>query len=385
MKYQPLDAEQEPIQTSTTAQPTEEQRASDAPDSVFMPPDSLLEPETTKPIASQHALYVFDTCQVGMTLRVVVFLELFLATAALFMVVDAMSWLLRFAYWTAAVLPAAVVWLLVVCAAKKWLQRRSEFVQWALCLELGAACGVLACAMLTLGDTVRLAVWGASASAGMLLATMMVTLLKLRASIATPATAAARLSQLQSRIRPHFLFNTINSAIALIRIEPKKAEAVLTDLSTLFRGVLQDQGSSVALTQELDLARRYLDIEKVRFDERLQVQWDVQVDTDSVYLPVLTLQPLVENAVKHAVECSTQRIDVWVRCLKRSGYIRIEVQNTLANTSKLEQQRTVGNGIALRNVRERLQLMYDLESEFKAGLREDGTFLVRMELPVKKL
>lgn len=320
-----------------------------------------------------------------MTLRVVVFLELLLATAALFMAEDVAGWLVRFAYWTAGVLPAAVIWLLLVCVARRWLERRSEFLQWALCMELGALCGVLACAMLTLGQQTHLAVWGASAASGMLLAAMMVMLLKLRASISAPATAAARLSQLQSRIRPHFLFNTLNSAIALIRVEPRKAEAVLTDLSALFRAVLQDAGRAATLTQELDLARRYLEIEKVRFDERLRLQWDIQVDTDSVQLPALTLQPLVENTVKHAVERSSEVIDVVVRCVRRHQRVRLEVRNTLPQKEEIQQPDAAqaGNQMALRNVRERLYLMYDLECEFKAGVRTDGSFLVRIELPFK--
>jgi hypothetical protein len=84
---------------------------------------------------------------------------------------------------------------------------------------------------------------------------------------------AARLSELQSRIRPHFLFNTLNSAIALVRAEPAKAETLLEDLSDLFRHALIDQGESVTLADEIELAQRYLAIEQVRFGERLQLEW----------------------------------------------------------------------------------------------------------------
>lgn len=320
-----------------------------------------------------------------MTLRVVVFLELLLATAALFMAEDATGWLLRFAYWTAGVLPAAVIWLLLICTLRRWLEKRSEFLQWALSMELGAACGVLAYAMLSLGQQTHMPIWGASAAAGMLLAAMMTMLLKLRASIAAPATAAARLSQLQSRIRPHFLFNTLNSAIALIRIDPHKAEAVLSDLSALFRAVLQDAGRESTLTQELNLARRYLDIEKVRFEERLRLRWDIQVNTDNIRLPALTLQPLVENTVKHAVERSTKPVDVLVRCVKRHQKVHLEVRNTLPTEDEEHEpiHTQTGNGIALRNVRERLYLMYDLECDFSAGIYTDGSFLVHIELPAK--
>ena len=97
--------------------------------------------------------------------------------------------------------------------------------------------------------------------------------LVLRAKGRMPADTAARLSELQARIRPHFLFNTLNSAIALVREDPARAEAILEDLSDLFRHALMDPGESVTLAEEVALARRYLDIEQVRFGDRLQVEW----------------------------------------------------------------------------------------------------------------
>jgi two-component system sensor histidine kinase AlgZ len=104
---------------------------------------------------------------------------------------------------------------------------------------------------------------------------MMLAGLFWRAKARTPAATAARLAELQSRIRPHFLFNTLNSAIALVRAEPAKAEAVLEDLSELFRHALADPAESVTLGQEIALAQRYLAIEQMRFGERLQVQWSL--------------------------------------------------------------------------------------------------------------
>ena len=99
---------------------------------------------------------------------------------------------------------------------------------------------------------------------------ILVAALVLRAKGMTPAATSARLAELQSRIRPHFLFNSLNSAIALVRAEPAKAETLLEDLSDLFRHALVDQGESVTLGDEIALARRYLAIEQVRFGERLQ-------------------------------------------------------------------------------------------------------------------
>ena len=103
----------------------------------------------------------------------------------------------------------------------------------------------------------------------------MMAALVLRARGQTPAATTARLEELQSRIRPHFLFNTLNSAIALVREEPAKAETMLEDLSELFRQALADPGESVTLADEIALAERYLAIEQVRFGDRLRVRWDL--------------------------------------------------------------------------------------------------------------
>ena len=125
-----------------------------------------------------------------------------------------------------------------------------------------------------------------------------------RARSARPADASARLAELQSRIRPHFLFNALNTAVALVQIDPERAESVLEDLSQLFRVALAEVGASVTLAEEIDLAQRYLAIEQVRFGDRLAVSWEVDAAASSARVPPLVLQPLVENAVRHGIETS---------------------------------------------------------------------------------
>jgi two-component system, LytTR family, sensor histidine kinase AlgZ len=183
------------------------------------------------------------------------------------------------------------------------------------------------------------------------------------------------LSELQSRIRPHFLFNTLNSAIALVRAEPARAEAVLEDLSELFRSALVDKGDAVTLAQEIDLAERYLSIEQVRFGQRLRVQWSLDPAAADAKLPPLLLQPLVENAVKHGVEPSSSGADIKISTQRRGANVLIKVTNTVPAG-----QGERGNGVALRNVRERLRLLHDVQSDFRAALK-DGVYQVRMELP----
>ncbi|MFZ3124290.1 MAG: histidine kinase, partial [Acidovorax sp.] len=196
----------------------------------------------------------------------------------------------------------------------------------------------------------------------------------------TPAATTARLAELQSRIRPHFLFNTLNSAIALVRAEPAKAESLLEDLSDLFRHALVEQGEAVTLAEEITLARRYLAIEEVRFGKRLQVQWSLDPRTGNARLPPLLLQPLVENAVKHGVETSARGGKLRVLTELRGSRVVVRITNTLPGTDTRTGGPPRGHGIALDNVRARLALLHDVQGTFSAGV-QDGLYQVRITLP----
>jgi two-component system sensor histidine kinase AlgZ len=217
--------------------------------------------------------------------------------------------------------------------------------------------------------------WLASGATGALFATAMVAALVARAAGRAPASATARLAELQSRIRPHFLFNTLNSAIALVRAEPARAEAVLEDLAELFRSALVDRGDAVSLEQEIALAQRYLEIERVRFGDRLRVQWVIDDAANAAMVPPLVLQPLVENAVKHGVEPSTKGADIKISTQKRGSTVVVKVTNTVPAGHG-----EGGHGVALRNVQERLRLLHDVEGGFRATML-DGIYQVRIEVP----
>ncbi|PJI96727.1 two-component system sensor histidine kinase AlgZ [Acidovorax sp. 69] len=282
-------------------------------------------------------------------------------------------------------LPATLVWLVTACSLKTVLQRLSMAQQFVAGVLLGALAGAYACAMLALVGMATSPPWLASAATGALLAAMLVAALVLRARGRTPAATTARLAELQSRIRPHFLFNTLNSAIALVREEPAKAESLLEDLSDLFRVALIEQGESTTLAEEITLARRYLAIEEVRFGKRLQVQWNLDPRTDSARLPPLLLQPLVENAVKHGVEPSARGGKLRVLTELRGSRVVVRITNTLPpkegkKHSKVDDPATKGHGIALANVRARLALLHDVQGEFTAGV-QDGLYQVRITLP----
>ncbi len=319
---------------------------------------------------------VFDACQIGVILRAVLFVETVMAAGAMFGAASPADWLFRVSVLSGAALPATLAWLLVACSLKKVLARLAPAAQQAFGMALGVLAGLYGCALMALAGFTGAAPWVASAVTGALLAAALVAALVLRAKGRMPADTAARLSELQARIRPHFLFNTLNSAIALVRADPARAEAILEDLSDLFRHALMDPGESVTLAEEVALARRYLDIEQVRFGERLQVEWALDPAAGGAQVPPLMLQPLVENAVKHGVEPSASGAQVKVSTQRRGGTVVIKVTNTVpAGQGKR------GHGVAQDNVRDRLRLLHDVQGQFQAVLK-DGVYQVRMEVPV---
>ena len=330
------------------------------------------------PPAPEAPALVFDACHVGVVLRAVLFVGAVSGVAVMFGSVSFADWLGRLAVATGAALPATLAWLIIACSLKKPLSRRPRIVQYAAGVLLGAMAGLYGCALLALAGLVESLPWLASTSAGALLAALLVAALVWRAKGRTPAATAARLQELQSRIRPHFLFNTLNTAIALVRDEPDRAEAVLEDLAELFRHALVDTGESATLVQEITLARRYLEIEQARFGDRLRVSWDLDPAAGAVILPSLLLQPLVENAVKHGVEPSQQGADIRISTRRRGDLALIKVTNTVPGG-----QGARGHGVALDNVRDRLGLLHDVQGNFRAGL-VNGLYQVRIEVPLPR-
>ena len=314
---------------------------------------------------------MFDACHVGVVLRAVLFVQSVVAVAAMFLAIDPLDWVLRFSLLTGGVLPATVAWLVATCALKSALTRFAPAVQWLCGVALGVLAGLYGCGLLYFMGLLVPPPWWASGASGALLSAMLLAGLYWRAR----APTTARLAELQSRIRPHFLFNTLNTAIALVRAEPRKAEAVLEDLSELFRSALADPAESVTLTQEIALAKSYLAIEKIRFGERLQVVWDLDPRAGNAKLPPLLLQPLVENAVKHGVEPSTNGAQLKISTQLRGDTVVVKVTNTTpAGTGER------GHGLALANVRERLLLLHDVQARFQTAYK-DGVFQVRLEMP----
>src|SRR5579885_1736869 len=170
------------------------------------------------------------------------------------------------------------------------------------------------------------------------------------------AESQARLQALQARIRPHFLFNCMNAIASLTRSRPEAAEKVVEDLADLLRASLSEASQQVPLAEELKLCRQYLDIEKQRLGERLQVEWHVESLPEDAGLPALTLQPLIENAIYHGIEPRTGGGTIRISGGRGGdGALAIVIENPLAGGGE---SRYEGNRLAQDNVRQRLAAVF---------------------------
>ena len=168
------------------------------------------------------------------------------------------------------------------------------------------------------------------------------------------AQAEARVQALQARIRPHFLFNSLNTIASLIPTDPKNAEAAIEDLADIFRGSMRRADHAISFAEELQLARQYLDMEKRRLGERLEIKWQVEeLPATAAVLPLM-LQPLLENAVAHGIQ--SRREGGTIAVYGRAEGDQVVV--TIANPVAPEGSSVSGHGMALDNIRERLKLAF---------------------------
>ncbi|MFA7240042.1 MAG: histidine kinase [Sulfuricellaceae bacterium] len=198
----------------------------------------------------------------------------------------------------------------------------------------------------------------------------------LRGRALSPALGEARLQALQARIRPHFLFNSINAVLSLIRSNPKQAEQALMDMADLFRVLMADNRSLSPLADEIALCRQYLALEQLRLGERLQIAWHIGQMPQDALIPPLVLQPLLENAVCHGIEPIAEpgeiRIDIYRK--------RDEVHIVLTNPYRPDNDHHAGNRMALANIRERLQLHFDAEASLSVKVG-DGAYRIHIIIP----
>jgi len=209
-----------------------------------------------------------------------------------------------------------------------------------------------------------------------------------RASDAESAAQSAQLRALRYQINPHFLFNTLNSLSSLVMTgRNDRAEAMLLALSTFFRSSLSlDAAADITLAQEIDLQRLYLEIEKSRFPDRLQVEIDVPEKLRSARLPALILQPIVENAIKYGVSKTRHKVLIRIAGeMLPDGRMQISVSNRLANGKKNELPAATheGTGLGLANVSQRLETRFGSKAECRYGPIQTGGYKVTLAMPVQ--
>jgi two-component system sensor histidine kinase AlgZ len=198
----------------------------------------------------------------------------------------------------------------------------------------------------------------------LLLAAFIAGYFHLRNRAFSPALAEARLQALQARIRPHFLFNSLNAVLSLIRTDARRAETAIEDLAELYRMLMTDTRTLTSLEREIEVTRQYLSLEHLRLGERLRVEWDVAGAPGDALVPPLLLQPLVENAVYHGIEPGADAGLIRIAITRDGDRVRV----VLTNPYHPEHQHRQGNRMALANIRERLALHFDAEAKLDAGV-----------------
>lgn len=198
----------------------------------------------------------------------------------------------------------------------------------------------------------------------------------LRNRALSPALSEARLQALQARIRPHFLYNSINAVLSLVRNEPKRAEQALEDMADLFRVLMADNRQLSPLQQEVELCRQYLRLEQLRLGERLQVEWHTDKMPLNALIPPLVLQPLLENAVYHGIEPMAASGVISINIYKS----RDEVHMVLRNPYQSDGNHHAGNKMALGNIHERLSLHFDAEGRLESKI-SDNVYQVHITIP----
>ncbi len=334
-----------------------------------------------------------DCCNIGVVFRTLLAVNAVVLAGVLIQASDWKRGLLEFVEASMMVELSCLWSLFALCGLRRLLPRAgaSEAMgRWAQRVSCGAIPAAVAATVIYLFSTVD---WLAGsfahltvlkgAVAAALLGTLMQHYFELRTRAYSPALVEARLQALQARIRPHFLFNSLNAVLSLIRTEPRRAETTLEDLADLFRVLMSDPRNMTTLENEIRLCRQYLSIEKIRLGERLQVAWETDGVGEDVLrkaqIPVLLLQPLLENAVHYGVEPAAQASPVRIQISRSIDRIDILVVNAYHEQASV----AAGNQMALNNIRERLALLYDVEAQLATGIAH-GCFEVRLRFPYVK-
>jgi sensor histidine kinase YesM len=207
--------------------------------------------------------------------------------------------------------------------------------------------------------------------------------IRLRERLESQASSA-QLAMLRYQLNPHFLFNTLNSISTLVLLkQTERANAMLARLSSFLRYTLANEPTAkVTLAQEVETLKLYLEIEKMRFEDRLRPHFRIEPETIGARLPSLLLQPLIENAIKYAVTPSENGADIWIAAAREGQAVRIEVADN-GNGEGAELAASPSTGVGLANIRDRLSQAYGASHRFQTRQNEKGGFSVILDIPLE--
>ncbi|MHB1354053.1 MAG: sensor histidine kinase, partial [Thiobacillus sp.] len=301
-------------------------------------------------------------CHLGVNLRIALTAEAALAASVAARAADVAAFGAEFVALSAFAQPALLLTLLALCGAGPWLRSQPYRRGLLLALGLGAAVPFLVALWLApmLAGSVQVSPLGVLAFA-LPVGGGLLGYFNLRARALSPAVTEARLQALQARIRPHFLFNSLNAVLALVRNDPQRAEHALENMADLFRALMGNARQLVPLEDEVALTRAYLELEQLRLGDRLRVVWHTGKMPADALIPQLVIQPLVENAVYHGIEPLADGGEISLNLYRSVDKVHIVVRNPLASDGSHHR----GNRIALANIRERLLLHFDLDAQLK--------------------
>ncbi len=343
--------------------------------------------------SSKYALLIPDCCNIGIVFRVLIAVNLLVLLSLL---ARGQGWALNFQEFIETSMLVELICLsslFALCGVRNLFTRQlvPDWVQRAVC---GVVPALICSVLLAYFDGMEWFVFsfphlqvGYSIFLCFLIGMSLQHYFEMRSRAFSPALGEARLQALQARIRPHFLFNSLNAVLSLIRTEPRRAETALEDLADLFRVLMRDTRDMTTLQEEVRLCEQYLAIEKIRLGERLQVSWHTEnlteQDMQDAKIAALLLQPLLENAVHYGVEPSTKPAMIMVAIRRNLDKIEITVSNPFHSDPRLPQGNPQGNQMALENIRQRLVLLYDIEAQLSYGV-VGSSFEVKLNFPYKK-
>ncbi len=321
-----------------------------------------------------------DFCDVRVAFMVILAAELLALVLTLAPPASGNLWL-RLGLTSLFVQWVAVSSAALLCKLRPWLARRPVFwaatISYALILAVTALFSLLSAPLNDTQPFGRSMLLNNLAIAGIIAAVLLrYFYLQQEYRNRIRSAAEARVAALQARIHPHFLFNSMNTIASLTRSDPARAEQAIEDLSELFRASLGVRDTLVPLAEEMALCERYLAIEQLRLGARLRVHWQCSEAARDFRLPLLSLQPLVENAVYHGIQPRPEGGEVRIDARIEAGNLLISVDNPLPAPGRSR----AGHGVALGNIRERLRMLFGEAAGVELGVEQER-FVARMRIP----